>query len=118
MHKGLGIGALIVSIVAIFSPVIGIWLTVLAAILAAFAFGEGIAFGIASIVTNIVNLLFLSPSVWLLAVGGAGMDSGTTTTMLLVLFGTQIAAGVFLFLRHKSYKEHHDSISTAPNKVV
>ena len=39
MYKGLGIGALIVSIVTIFSPSIGIYLTVLAALLAVFAFG-------------------------------------------------------------------------------
>jgi hypothetical protein len=61
MEKGLGIAALVVAIIAMFIPFVGTWLTILVAILAAFAAGEGFGLGIAAIIINVIHIFFFSP---------------------------------------------------------
>ena len=43
MQKGLGIAALIIAIIAIFIPLAGTWITILAGLLTAFAAGPGVS---------------------------------------------------------------------------
>lgn len=96
MQKGLGIAALVLSILAIFVPVAGPWLTVLVAVMAAFAYGPGLGMAVAAIIINIVNLIFLSPQVWAaLALNPA---------IALVLFGAQVAAMIVLIVLHKKHQ--------------
>jgi hypothetical protein len=95
MNKGMGIAALVIAIVAIFIPVVGPWLTMLAGLLAVFAYGPGLALGIASIVLNVVNVLFMSPSVWIAQAGAEmaraqGMQDAPVYPYILV--GAQIIA--------------------------
>lgn len=94
MQKGLGISALVLAIVAIFLALIGPWLTLLVALLAAFSYGPGLSFGISSIVLNIINIIFLSPTVWVDAAATGGKGGG-------ILFSAQIIAGIALFVLHK-----------------
>jgi hypothetical protein len=56
MQKGLGITALVIAIIVIFVPFAGSWLTILVALLAAFAAGEGFGLGIAAIFINVVHI--------------------------------------------------------------
>lgn len=92
MQKGLGIAALVFSILAIFMP-FGMWLTVVVALLAMFAYGEGFGFGVAAIVINLINLLFLSPFIWIYF---------TTIAILpIILIGVQIIALIFLIKKNK-----------------
>lgn len=115
MQKSLGIAALAISIIAIFIPFIGTWLTVLVAALAAFAYGSGQSLGIAAIVIDIFHIFFLSPLLWTTgglaalsdgasrASGGSGAE-GAATFMALpwILVAIQIGALVFLIKFHKA----------------
>ena len=114
MQKSLGIAALAISIIAIFIPFLGTWLTVLVAALAAFALGPGFSMAIAGIVINIFHILFLSPLLW--ATGGFAAVSdemakstgavgaeGATAFMALpwILVAVQIGALAFLLWSNK-----------------
>lgn len=114
MQKSLGIAALAISIIAIFIPFLGTWMTVLVAALAAFAYGPGLSMAIAGIVIDIFHIFFLSPLLWatggLAAVsdemakstGSAGAE-GATMFMALpwILVAIQIGALVFLIKSNK-----------------
>lgn len=101
MQKGLGIAALVIAIIAIFIPFIGTWLTILVALMAAFAYGEGLGLGIASIIVNIVHIFFFSPLLWVTQ-GMAeieGAVSGKHTPFLpWILIVAQVVAIVILFM--------------------
>lgn len=114
MQKGLGISALVLSIIAIFIPLLGTRLTVVAAGLAAFAYGPGFALGVAGIVIDILHIFFLSPLLWatggLAAVadgaakahGGSGAEGADAFMMLpWMLIAIQIAALAFLVKTNK-----------------
>ncbi len=102
MQKGFGFAALIIAFVAIFVPVFGPWITIVAASLAAFSYGQGLSFGIATIIINLVNIIFLSPSVWVeQAIIGTG---GHSLFIPYVLLGTQGLAAVILIAIHQRFK--------------
>jgi len=65
--KPFGIAALVFSIVAIVIPVAGVFIAGLAGILALFSVGRGTTMGASAVIINLVNILFLSPSIILLA---------------------------------------------------
>jgi hypothetical protein len=70
MGKGLGIAALVVSIISIFIPLYGIFLGWLALLVVLFAALAGdITFTIAVVVISVINYIFLSPSLWIVAAG-------------------------------------------------
>ncbi len=93
MEKGLGIGSLVLAILAIFIPVIGIWLTIISATLAVFAVGTGFGLGIGAIIVNFINLLFLSPLVWAYL--------STAPIISIFLIGVQVVALIILIKRNK-----------------
>jgi hypothetical protein len=109
--KALGIIAMIFAIVAIFVPVIGPYLTIICGLLAAFAAGPGLTFGAVAIGVNILNVAFLSPSLWLIA-GAAEADAqGSGSDVLLgmgiVFIGVQVVAAVVLVIAHSIWKKNH-----------
>jgi hypothetical protein len=65
MQKGMGIAALVLSVIAIFVPLAGVYLTILTGALAAFAYLKGLPYGLAAIIINAFNIIFLSPSIWI-----------------------------------------------------
>lgn len=104
MQKGLGIAALVIAILAMFVPFLGTWLTVLAGLLAAFAFGSGIGLGVASIVINVVHILFFSPLLWAtqgLAEIGAAQSGDRIVFLPWLLISAQLGAGTLLFFLHR-----------------
>lgn len=114
MQKSLGIAALVISIIAIFIPFLGTWLTILVAGLAAFAVGPGFSLGIAGIIVNIFHIFFLSPLLWatggLAAVAdgaarsqGASGAEGASAFMAMpwILVAIQIGALAFLIMSNK-----------------
>ena len=108
MQKGFGFAALIIAFIAIFIPLAGPWMTILAAGLAAFAYGQGLPFGIATIVLDTVNIIFLSPSLWvtqaILSVGAA--ESHQHAPFLpYVLLGAQGLAVIILIVLHQRFKK-------------
>ena len=87
--KGFGIAALVISIVAIFTPIIGAFLAGLAGLLAFLSAGAGTSFGLAAVIINIVNIIFLSPSLILGAahqthINGGGELSNWFGVLLLI----------------------------------
>jgi hypothetical protein len=63
VHKGFGLAALVLSMLAIFVPVVTIYMVLLAVGLAAVAgFLGDRAFTVASVAISVVNIVFLSPS--------------------------------------------------------
>ena len=116
MQKGLGIAALVVAIISIFIPFVGTWLTLLAGLLAAFAYGPGIALAIGSIIINIVHLFFFSPLLWVShgvassnAYSEFSADTGISgegwVLLPWILIAVQIGCGLLLFfLQNKQRK--------------
>ncbi len=97
--KALGITAMIVAIVSIFMPIIGVYLTIVSAILAAFAAGPGITFAGVALLVNLVNLVFMSPSLWITQ-ASAHSAGGTGPGAYLVAI--QVIAAIVLAVVHKA----------------
>lgn len=111
--KALGITALVFSIISVFVPFIGAYLTIVCALLAAFSAGPGIAFGFSAIGINILSIIFLSPSIWM-AAGFAEMEQeGTANTVLLGIGGglilVQVVAAIILSVVHYLWKRKQAS---------
>lgn len=107
MQKGLGIAALVVAIIAMFVPFLGTWLTLLAGLLAAFAYGPGIGLGISSIILNVVHIFLFSPLLWVsqgIAEVGTKLAGGKILFLPWILVAAQVCAGVLLFMMHSKQK--------------
>lgn len=107
MQKGLGIAALVIAIIAMFTPFLGTWLTIPVAIMAVFAYGPGLGLAIAAIAINIFHIFFFSPLLWATqAVMSAGEAAGAGDVPFLPWFlvAIQIGAAVVLFMLHKKNK--------------
>ena len=107
--KALGIIAMIFAIIAIFVPIVGPYLTIVCALLAAFSAGPGLTFGVVAIGLNILNVAFLSPSLWLMAGASESQNTGSGGDVLLgmgVLFiGVQVIAIIMLTIIHMMWKK-------------
>jgi hypothetical protein len=103
MQKDIGISTLIFAIIAIFTP-FGAWLTIFVALMVTFAYGEGLLLGIASIIVNMVHIVFFSSRLW----SGEGLGefsaAGESPFLPWILIAAQVIAIVILFLRHKKFK--------------
>ena len=98
--KGFGIAALVISIVAIFIPIMGAFLAGLAGLLAFLSAGAGTSFGLAAVIINIVNILFLSPSLILGAAHQAHINGGGEfSNWFGVLFLIQIIAMIIFIAK-------------------
>jgi hypothetical protein len=107
--KAMGIIAMIFAIISIFIPIIGPFLTIVCALIAAFSAGPGITYGAVAIGINILNVLFLSPSLWLMAgsaeVENAGRGSEVLLGMGIFFIGAQIIAAIILIVIHMQWKK-------------
>lgn len=106
MQKGLGITAIIISVLAIFVPIAGPWMTLLSGSLAAAAYGPGFALGIAAVFVSLLNIWFLSPTIWLNSALGAAASANEQTwfsagTWLTIFQLAAISVLVFLNSRNR-----------------
>lgn len=102
MAKGFGIAALVVAILAIFTPVVGILLSALALVLASIgALAGDRAFAVATPLIAGVNTFFLSPSTWI-HIENARHDSGISA--LMIGFYVLLAAPVIAIALNASGK--------------
>jgi hypothetical protein len=112
--KALGIIAMIFAIVSIFVPVIGPYLTIVCALLAAFAGGAGLTYGAVAIGVNILNVAFLSPSLWILAGAAEAETQGSGSNVILgmgvIFIGIQVVAALVLIIVHSIWKKNHISV--------
>ena len=114
--KALGITAMIFAIVAIFVPIIGPYLTLVCALLAAFSGGRGLTYGAVAILVNMLNVIFLSPSLWLTAGMAENESAGAGSNVLLgmgvVFIGVQVVAAVVLIVVHLIWKSSQSKVSS------
>jgi hypothetical protein len=112
--KALGIIAMIFAIVAIFVPVFGPYLTLVCALIAAFSAGPGLTFGIVAIGVNVLNVAFLSPSLWLLATAAESNETGAGSDVLVglgILFiSAQVLAAIVLGIVHFAWKRKQPDV--------
>ncbi|MFT5104261.1 MAG: hypothetical protein ACI86C_001925 [Candidatus Latescibacterota bacterium] len=85
--KAFGISALELSIVAIFIPTIGAFIAGLSGFLAIFASGKNLAFGLAAVIINIVNILFFLPS---LIIAASSQSNNTNESRFTAAFGVLV----------------------------
>lgn len=94
--KALGLAALLLSLAMIFVPLAGAYGTAASGLVAALAWGRGFTMGMAAILINLVNVLLLSPILYLNK--NAGLEKGDSTP-LYILIGLaliQIVYGILL----------------------
>jgi len=100
--KALGIIAMVVAIVSIFVPIVGVYLTLLSAILLAFAAGEGFVFGMVAVGVNLISLIFLSPMLWVAGAAQQGTSNeGGAFGLAIFLILAQLVAGFLAFRKNK-----------------
>jgi hypothetical protein len=93
MGKGLGIAVLIVAVVAIIIPLYGIYLGLITAILGiGVALAGEVAMAVAIGALNILNAVFLSPSLKLAGLG-ARLATGSGVNSASVIFWLWVGAG-------------------------
>ena len=96
--KVMGILAIVLAGIATFIPFLGVYLTVVAAILAVFSHGKSALLGYIALGINFLSLFFFSPMLWI----AAGADATSTTDhgiagLVWFLLGAQVLALGFLF---------------------
>lgn len=109
--KAFGIAALVFSIVGIFIPVVGYFLAGLAGILAFFTYGKGTALGLSAIIINIVNILFLSPTLLLAASTEHAINAehqSQSNAIFATLLLIQIGVLVFFAVKRFVFKTNQE----------
>jgi FHA domain len=87
MAKGLGIAGLVLAIVAIFTPVVSLFVTLIAMVLVSVAalFGDRV-FAVAAVTIGAVNTFFLSPLTLVAMVGEAGGHGSYYLLIIALVF--------------------------------
>lgn len=117
--KAFGISALVFSIIGIFIPIIGVFLSGLSGFLAMFSAGKNIAFGLSAVIINIVNILFLSPSLIIAAHQQSTTTSETSYTAAFgILLSIQVVAILIFvtiairnYMKANAYQENQNHFS-------
>ena len=99
LGKVMGILAIVVAGIAIFIPVMGVYLTIASAILAAFA-GKSAILGYIAIGVNFISLFLFSPLLWV-AASAENADENAIAGLVWFLLGVQVLALVFLIWRNR-----------------
>lgn len=97
MEKGLGVGAIIVAILAIFVPVVTIYVVWGALVLATMAalMGDKVS-PIATVMISIVNVLFMSPMT-LMALKGENESGGSMYMILTIVLAIAPIVGMVVY---------------------
>ncbi len=99
----LGITAILVALVAVQMPVTGWYVTIIAALLAAFSHGRAWMLGGAAILLNILNLLLMSPFLTMTVKSGFAQGDYIPLLRLAGLLIIQLqAAGVLYLLQRRT----------------
>jgi hypothetical protein len=106
MNKGLGLGAMVLAILAILVPVVTIYVVWLALILATIAvlMGDRVYF-IVTVLISIVNLVFLSPMTLALLKGENLNGESSFLYGTIALLAAPIGAMIFSIVKTHSKKE-------------
>ena len=95
-----GVSSLVLSIVAIFVPVFGVFVAGLSGILACVSVGRAVFLGFAAVIINTINIFFLSPTFMLLVALDASQRTPEQSKILafwIIVLVIQVTA-VFLYV--------------------
>ena len=98
--KVMGILSIVLAGISIFIPVIGVYLTVVSAILAALSYGKSALLGYIAIGVNFLSLFFLSPLLWV-AASAENADENSIAGLVWFLLAAQVLSLVFLIWKSK-----------------
>lgn len=107
-----GISALVIGIVGIFIPFAGVFLSGLSGVLAIFSAGKGTTLGASATIINLINILFLSPSLIISAsskLSVSGAHAANSKTIFGVLITIQVIAVLVLIGQKIISKKHSAS---------
>tara|TARA_B110000971_G_C20017914_1_gene504872 strand:+ start:1459 stop:1809 length:351 start_codon:yes stop_codon:yes gene_type:complete len=102
--KVLGILALVIAGISVFIPGGALLATILGAPLIVFSWKEGAIFGYIAGGLNIINISFLSPTVWLAMAAAEGLDGNGLSTGVYLVVVQVIAMAIMGFITWKSDK--------------
>jgi len=95
--KVMGILSIVLASIGTFVPVVGVYLTIVAGLLAALSYGKSAFLGYIGIGINFVSLCFLSPLLWV-AASSSDTASDSVGGLVWFLIGTQAVCLVFAIL--------------------
>ena len=99
--QGVGLSALILSVVAVFAPFAGVLISGLSGLLVCFSTCKLNKYGVAAIIINLVNLFFLSPVFFIAALGESESILRSSGPSLATIFwsivGIQFLAVIIFF---------------------
>ena len=98
--KVMGILSIVLAGISIFIPVVGVYLTVVSAILAALSYGKSALLGYIAIGVNFLSLFFLSPLLWVAATA-ENADENSIAGLVWFLLAAQVLSLVFLIWKSK-----------------
>ena len=103
MNKGLGVGAMVVAILAIFVPVVTVYVVWLALVLATLAaLMKDMTYPIVTVLISGINLVFLSPMTWALMAGENQEGKSFFWYMTIVLMIAPIVAMIMSAIKPKN----------------
>lgn len=104
--KVFGILALIISIISVFFPGGALIATLLGAPLIIFSWKDGAIFGYVAGGLNIINIIFLSPTVWIaMGVAEASGEGGALSLGIIYVMVQVVAMAIMGFITWKSNKK-------------
>ena len=103
--KVLGIIAIVIAGLSIFIPFGAFLASTLGALLIVFAWKDGAIFGYIAGGLNIINVIFLSPSVWIVMGATEALEGGSGLSTGVILVAVQVVAMAIMgFVTWKSDK--------------
>ncbi|WP_143750756.1 hypothetical protein [Marinobacter sp. ANT_B65] len=99
--KGIGMSALVLSVIAVFIPFGGVFISGLSGLLVCFSAFKSNKYSVAALIINLANLFFLSPMFFIAAMGegesGVKLPGPSLGVVFWSLVGVQLLA-VIIFL--------------------
>jgi len=105
--KVFGILAIIIAIISVFFPFGALIATLLGAPLIIFSWKDGAIFGYVAGGLNIINIIFLSPTVWIaMGVAEASGEGGALSLGIIYVMVQVVAMAIMGFITWKSNKNN------------
>lgn len=99
--QGIGLAALILSVISVFIPFSGVFISGLSGLLVCFSAFKPNKYSVAALIINLANLFFLSPMFFIAAMGESELEIKLSGPSLGVVFwslaGVQLLAVIIFF---------------------
>jgi hypothetical protein len=101
--EALGLVAIILSVIGVFTPFAGIFISGLSGLIAISACRKRNSYALAAVILNVINLIIFSPQMLLMALSpsrGGFLDNSEFKYVFWAIFVIQLI-GVFLYIKNK-----------------